>query len=224
MKKMKKKFALLTALLFVLVTALCSCGSSIDPVAIVKSNLDAAYKGEFNEDMAEYFTDLTSQEDVDAYHEELVQEYIANYLTYFDVDEAARTDEFMADVRMIVEEMMAHAKYTLSDGGKTDTNYNVIVTIEPVNLYYLVQEDWDTMDDAFDARNDNYEFSGYSDEQFQAAYDQAILDFVKSKLPEMGHMEAEEYTVRVALETDEEADVWCNDNDIQNVCVNMIWD
>ena len=135
--KRRKIFAVIATLMLLLsAAAMSGCSSSIDPAAIVETNLNANYKGEFDEEMAEYFTDLTSQEEADEAYEETIQVYIEEYITSFGVDEATLTDDFRAQLRELIVEMLTHVKYTVKNDGKTDTDYTVLVTTKGPVLFH----------------------------------------------------------------------------------------
>ena len=190
--KFSKKLSLIIFIMFVAIAALTGCRERFDCSGYVKSMLDATYKGDFDSYA------LTTKSTLDAIENDY-NSFMAHetevWLQYCGFSE---TDIIPEDIRTQITELIKtlykDATYTMKEA---DKNGNVELTIAPINIYNAVQKDYERFNAEFKERNDNYDFSDYSDEDFTRAYLEPMIDLFKKHLEHVPYQEPVVVTIQV---------------------------
>ena len=194
MKNMKffKKLSLIIFTIATVTAVLTGCRERFDCSGYIKSMLDATYKGDF-ESYA-----LMTKSTLDAIEKDynsFIEHETDVWLQYcgFSAEDIIPGD-LKNQVTEFIKTLYKEASYTLKEA---DKNGNVELTVKPVNIYNAVQKEYDQFNMEFKERNDNYEFSDYSDEDFTRAYLEPVIEIFKKHLTPVPYQEPIVVTIQV---------------------------
>ncbi len=136
-------------------------------------------------------------DDAKEMHEYYVEAEAKNLLTFFEVEYP--TDEMTERAEKVMETIYSKAQYTVGSASKTkDGDFVVEVTVSPIELTYLVTDDY-----VFDALDQ----SGYTDaeteeeeEAADAIYGMLILDELERLLPQLSYGEDQIIMLQMKLD------------------------
>lgn len=183
MKKWRR--ALAAALALCLMGALAGCGGGLsekDAETYVKGHLDAAYLGVYDKAYIDLVEDMT-EADAKEMHESNVSDETELYLlSFLEIDYP--TDEIMEQAERVMEKLYAKSKYTVGTGSKTkDGDFVVEVTVSPLDLYNLLEDD--DYSDAWDSVAGDMDYDTVTEEEYaavDAAYAALMLDLLENRL------------------------------------------
>lgn len=186
MKKWRR--ALAAALALCLMGALAGCGGGLsekDAETYVKGHLDAAYLGVYDKAYIDLVDDMT-EADAKEMHESNVSDETELYLLGFlEIDYP--TDEIMKQAERVMEKLYAKSKYTVGTGSKTkDGDFVVEVTVSPLDLYNLLEDD--DYSDAWDSVAGDMDYDTVTKEEYaavDAAYAALMLDLLEKRLDDI---------------------------------------
>ena len=202
-KHLKRPVAAAAALALILSLAACGGGITADSATdLIQGNLDVLYLGKFDPDYLE-LVDITENEAEETYLDGLSVE--AEYFTnYFGIEYV--TDELEADIIDLYKDIYAQSKYTVNPATKIDeSTFGVKVVVEPLDIFSLVDEDWDEGMAAYYDQYGDVDLSTLSEEAYQACdalWAECILALCREKLPEMGYMEEKSLVIQVTQDDD----------------------
>ena len=202
MKKLSKVLCLVLS--FVLgLSVLTSCGGAkFDAAGLVKGNLDLVYLNQYTDEYLELVT-LTADE-AQATYDQGIEVEVGYFAEAFGIDLTTCDPSVKQELTSIYQQLYSHSKYEVGEATETETGYEVAVTIYPIDTMYLViTEDCDAFIDEWSLRNTNGEFSGMEQAEYENLWAQSILDLVKARMDQVGHMEPQTITVKVALDESE---------------------
>lgn len=200
----RKLTALLLAALLMLGCAGCSSVSDMLAVTLVEGNLNAIYRNETTENYLKLVS--STEEEVEEMYLEGLEASAEGFAYYFDI--SYLTDELKAEIVELYKTIFSMAKYTVGDASKvSDDTYAVSVTIEPLNIFELVIEDYEALLDSFNAKYADVDAESLTEEQYMeidADYADMVLELVNSKLSEASCGEP----VKMLISVECEDDVW----------------
>lgn len=205
MKRFLKRAAVL-ALCLTMILGLTSCGSlsnliksGFDASGYVEGILDCTYKGEYEE--YRKLTNATEEEAQSAYDNGIDVE-VQTFMDWCSIDADLASDEFVEDLKDFYKRVYQKSKYEVKDAVKSDNGYYVEVIIEPIDIFTLAMDDMKAFADDFVTRAENGEFEDYTEEEYEAEYDNGLLDVCKSYESKMGYLESVSIVVTVAANED----------------------
>ena len=177
--------------------------TAFDATALVQGNLDEIYLGKFDPDYLE-LVDITENECEEDYIAgmETEAEYFAKV---FDIENL--TDDLKAEIVDLYKQIYAKSKYTVSPASKLDDNtFAVKVEVAPLDIFELVDEDWDDYMDPFYTEYAGVDFDALSQEEAEAVdaeWSRMVLDLCKENLPDMGYSdETKSVVIQVVRDDD----------------------
>lgn len=209
---MKRLTAMGLSLLLALGLTACGGLSTGDAQDYVQGILDMTYLGQFNEEYMK-LVDVTEEECQENYQAGLETE--AEYFAYY--FQSYLTDEMRQPIVEMYQEIYSHSKYEITDAGKAkDGGFTVTVQVEPIDIFTLVMEsDFDSYVDQFNARVNAGEFDAMSDDEFESEWLRGVIALVESKMDQLGHLETKSIVVQV--QRDEEGVYGLNEDDFGNL-------
>ena len=169
--------------------------------ALVQGNLDEIYLGKFDPDYLE-LVDITENEAEETYLEGLEVE-AETFMYYFNIEYP--TDELKEEIIELYKKIYATSKYTVNPATKLDDNtFAVKVEVEPINIFELVNEDFDErMESLYEKYPDIGALSEEEYEAMDAEWARIVLDLCDEKLPEMGYTgESKSVVIQVVRDED----------------------
>ena len=185
---MKKKFAVVTALLLAFVLTACSGG--FDATKYVNGVLKNIYLG----DSTDY------RELVDISEEEAYQEYEQGieveadfFLQYYGLDSVS--DDIYQQIKDMYKEIYNHSRFEVKEAVKNEDDYNVEVVISPIDI--IVNSE----DDITNAVNEFIETANPDDYADEAAVNDAlaqlVIDVIKGNMSNLGYQDQKSVIVKV---------------------------
>lgn len=190
MRKIKK----LPALMLIMAAAVCflSACRQFDYSGYIQAMLDSTYKNEHTQYALITKSDKNAL--VENYNRGISAE-IETFLSYMGIHEHA--DKVSAQTRSAISDMYQkiyrYANYTVS----STSDGSVTVTISPINIFDLADEELNAYIADFYSRNDNKEFAQLSDEAFYSAYIEGMIDIINKYIPQIGYLDTVSITVHV---------------------------
>lgn len=189
--KFFRKLSLIIIFIFAMV--LTGCLERFDSSGYIKSMLDATYKGDFEK----YATATKStvnaiEEDYNSFIDHETQVWL-KYCGFSQDD--LIPDDTKAQIIELIRDLYKETSYTVKEA---DSDGNVELTIEPLNIYNAVYKDFEAFNTDFNESNDNYEFSDYSDDAFMRAYLEPIIAIFRKHMEPAPHNEPVVITVNVS--------------------------
>lgn len=200
----------LTALVLsaALVLGLGGCGgepgtlTGFDAKVYVDGLLRETYLGEYPPEYLK-LVDLTQQEAQETYRASLELE-VSNCLTYYGI--TSPTAALREDLARLYEEIYSHAKFEVtSAAGQEDGSFTVKVSVEPIDTIRLARDGWaDAMAEYYKQypTDDRTSLSDEQREEADSQYAAAVLELLRSVLPETGNLAAEEILVQLTRDGD----------------------
>lgn len=173
MKLFSKRFFAL-CLFVISLTLLASCAAPFDRSGYVKGMLDSTYKG-IHEGYAASTNENTQtlQESYEAF----IESESKIWLQFCGLNnEQELPEDLLASINQLIKDLYQLTEYKVSEANHQGT---VVLTISPLNIYNDVYRDVSKFNEKFKERNNNYEFSDYTDDEFQKAYMEPIIDIFR---------------------------------------------
>lgn len=238
---MKKKLTHVSALLLgaVMLLSLCSCGgkgmTTEDASQCVQVELDATYKGQF-QPFVDFYNNVTTEDARNQYNDNVEGE--AGYFLYsFGIDtldgsgdSVEPTDMQLHRAKELFEKIYAKAEYSITSSTKQDDGtFAVKLTIQPINIIHLLDDNIEAGFEDFQAKYDAVDVESMSDEEFEnwytdvfaADYYDTLLDILEEQIPNIDYMD--EKSIVIQVQNDEEEGLSFGDEDWGNLD-NMIID
>lgn len=238
---MKKKLTHVSALLLgaVMLLSLCSCGgkgmTTEDASQCVQVELDATYKGQF-QPFVDFYNNVTTEDARSQYNDNVEGE--ASYFLYsFGIDtldgsgdSVEPTDMQLHRAKELFEKIYAKAEYSITSSTKQDDGtFAVKLTIQPINIIHLLDDNIEAGFEDFQAKYDAVDVESMSDEEFEnwytdvfaADYYDTLLDILEEQIPNIDYMD--EKSIVIQVQNDEEEGLSFGDEDWGNLD-NMIID
>lgn len=118
------------------------------------------------------------------------------FLDYLGIEEVS--DDLMDEIAYMLSYVYDYSEYYVTEGYDGD----VSVTIYPMNIYLDTYDEVVAYTADFAKRNENYEFSEYTDEEFLEEYIYAIIDIFYDGIDDMTYADPVTLTVHVDVDSD----------------------
>lgn len=192
-----------------------------DASGYVQGILDSTYKGIYDKYMET--TDATQEEAQAGYESGLEVEanYLAQYLGFGDYFASEEMDAALKQEMVdYYRELYSHSRYEVGEAIKTDSGYNVEVSIEPLNIMNDAMDDLNAYLTEFGTRTDNGEFDDLSDADYYKTYGEGAMEILNSHLDSVTY--GEKTTIVVLVYEDTDGLYTISDNDFNNLDANMV--
>ena len=213
MKYFKKLAA--AGLVLAMTLALTACGgggvNSMDATALVKGNLDEIYLGIFD---PKFLEDVNSTEnEAEQIYLDGLEAEASYFFSYYSFGDSYTyvSDEQMQAAIDLYKEIYAKSKYTVQPATKqSDGTFAVKVVFEPVDIHVQVSDMLEDFFNEFLTQYEDVDTEGMTDDEYDAwmaetvypAFNQAILDLVESKVPDIGYGEENSTVIQVVQDKD----------------------
>lgn len=222
MRRLKKVAA---ALILTVVLALTGCvrdsGNELTAEkaeTLVRNNLELIYRGTCSE---EFLEEVGYNEETAQASYENNMEVEANYILYYyrtvtyghssGNSYTLLSSEHRQAAIDLCKEIYAKVRYTVGSATEQeDGSFAVSVRYSPLDLHELVDKEWTEFETAFVKRYDDVntgemddsEYNKWLEEEVFPAYNQAVLDLLRSKLADAGYGEQATATLKVTKDDD----------------------
>ena len=206
MKKFKRWIVL--AVVGAMAVSLSACGlggvTADDAVTYVQGELDAAYRGQYNEDYLELM-DMTSEEASETHVQNVSAEalYLLNYIGVYDVE--SLPEEVIDYAENLIEQIYAKSNYTVNSATLMKSgDYTVDITVYPIDIIQQLS----AMDEIATVWSDltagftDEELASMTDETYNALdaqYATAILSLLEGLLPDLGYEDGQSVVMKLEL-------------------------
>lgn len=188
---------------------LAACGvSRMDASTYIQGELDAVYRGVYNDDYLELVEGMTKADAEEKYNSNVSAE--AEYLLYYFLGAEYPDDAVTAKAESLIKEIYSHAKYTVGEADKLQSgDFVVEVTLSPIEIMQLIPEEnyaehWQAA--CADAGiTTQEELNNVSEEEYaaiDAAYAMALLEELESLLPQLSYGTDQEIMLQLELGDD----------------------
>lgn len=190
--KLRKQICFILTMVITAALVLSGC-TKFDCSGYIQAMLDSIYKG----DHAAYakLTKL-SEERLAENYEEGINAEIETLISYMSISENSSfvNESTRSNAREMFKKIYQYASYSV---GEADNKGNVTVTIQPINIYQLAQNELMDYNNDFYTRNNSGEFADMGDEEFYSTYIQGAIDILNKYVDQIGYGDPQTVTVRV---------------------------
>lgn len=208
MKYIRNMF--LAAIALCMTVSLTACGgvSQKDATTYIQGELDAVYRGIYNEEYLDLVEDMT-QSEAEEKHRANVAAEAEFFLSFLDVEYP--NDEVTAKAENLVKEIYSKAKYTVGEADKLQSgDYVVEVVISPIEIMDKLSDEtaracWEEACAKYGI-TDMEELTDITEEEYaeiDVAYGMNILEKVKALLPELSYGEDQNVMLHLELGEDD---------------------
>ena len=198
MKKMKVMALALAAALCL--GLLSGCGS-FSASELVKSNLDLIYLDQYSDDYLKKVG--LDKEQAEQQYEgglEMEAEYFADL---FSIELDTCDDEVRQQIIDLYRQIYTHSKYEVGTESRSGDTYLVQLTVYPIDIFQKVaDEDTDSFWENMQTRADAGEFADMTDEEYEVAWAQAVIDMVAARIDSIDYLDPQTISVQVVKDDD----------------------
>lgn len=196
MKKRIKALALAAAMAVIMTMSLSGCGD-VDPVGLVKANLDYLCTGEITDELLEQANDQT-EEDLKKLYRDDLNESVDLFIDEMESEEYA-TDEKRAVVEDFIKKAMLKAKYEVKEEyTEEDGVYYVTVVVYPMDFLQKADEYIDgEFTENWTEKITSGEYTYTTDEQLAVDMYDDIFEYFMKAVEETGYLDGIEMVVAV---------------------------
>lgn len=232
---MKTKTNRISALILcgAMLLSLCACRSdgltTEDASKCVQVELDATYKGKFD-GFVDFYSNVTTDDAKEQYDANV--EYEAETFldgmgvpSLEDEDVSVEPSEMQAKrARDLYKDIYAKADYSIVSSSKQDDGtFAVKVNVKPLDVFALVNENFDAGFEDFWTKFDAVDTESMSDEEFEnwyvnvfaPAYYDTLLDLLEEQIGSMGYKE--EKSIVIQVQQSEDGSLFISDEDFANL-------
>lgn len=194
----------------VMVLALAGCGSGDEGSGgteayqeYVVGIMDANYLGQY-----EKYMEITGSAQAEA--ERIYQANVQAFALKMEEALSVKTEVVSKGVTerfiTVAGNIYGQVKYRAVDVVREGDTYTVSLEVEPVDFRETVREPFQTAVDVFNEQAKNGDFDGYTDQEYEEAYGQAVVAALEGGVKEMVYKE--KTTVKVVLDYDKENNIY----------------
>ena len=196
MKKRIKALALTAAMALIMMMSLSGCGD-VDPVGLVKANLDYFCTGEITDELLEQATDQT-EDDLKKLYSDDLNESVDAFIDELDCEEYA-TDEKRAVIEDFIKKAMLKAKYEVKDDyTEEDGVYYVTVVVYPMDFLQKADDYIDgEFTESWTEKITSGEYTYTTDEQLAVDMYDDIFEYLTAAVDKTGYLDGIEMVVAV---------------------------
>jgi len=178
---------------------LTGCSTTLDASAFIKGNLDSLFLGTVSAEFLDIVSD--TEEALKLSHEEVLLVEAEYFFNFFDIVEDFIPPEMKDEVIEMYRLIYSNAKYEIGEATQTGDDYLVDVTIYPLDIIRKVLDDFDDfMSDWYD-RQEYGVFEDLSVEEFETLWARDVINLVKARVANIGHLEPETISVRIVSQS-----------------------
>lgn len=200
MRNLKIKRIILTVIISALmVTGLSGCSvlslfNSFDASKYVLGLMDAYYKGVF-----ENYLDQTedTQENAQKVYDDVMKAKAEAFAAYAGVGMNEDSEPVFNE---FAKKIYSQVKYEVKEAVKTKEGFTVDIVISPILVLESIEEQYNKYLEDFNARNDAFEFSDWTDEEYDKEFERGVLEIFKNNQDNIQYGEDVTVTVSVVLE------------------------
>lgn len=217
---MKKVRIIAVILVLVMCAALLTgCGSKVPAKDLVQGNLDAVYLGKFSSDYLKLVG--SNEEKAKDDYDTGIDNEVEYFAAYFNIDLDMCDDDIRDEIADLYHEIYAKSKYEVGSETGSDDKYLVELTVYPIDIFQKVtDDDADNFNAMWQARIDDGDFNDMSDEEYEEAWANAIIDLVKSRISTIGYLDPQ--TISVQVTKDDDGVYSIDEGDFQRIDMLMI--
>ena len=223
MKKMtfpKRILSLSLAVLMTLGLTGCRGGDKIstdDAKKCVQVEMDTTYKGDFS-GFVDFYSNVTTSDAKEQYDSKIESE-AAYFMNLYGVPSPedrntalTPSDLQLYRARELYKQIYSRADYTIVSSSKQDDGtYAVKVTVRPLDIIKLVDDNFDAGFEAFWAKFDAVDVDAMTDDEYIDWYTNVLapeyydtrLDVLEDQVPDMGTLAEKDIVIQVQLAEDE---------------------
>lgn len=193
MKRQRKTCLLFT--IFIIAAMLTGC-SKFNCSGYIQAMLDSIYKGQHTAYAEMTYIDAT---ELAQNYEEGINAEIEALISYMNIGENSSfvNEDTRSNARELFKKIYHFSNY---DVGEADDDGYVTVTIHPINIYQLANEELTIYNKDFYTRNDNGEFATVDDEAFYSTYIQGVINILNKYIDNIGYNAPQNITVHVVAD------------------------
>lgn len=200
MRNLKIKRIILAVIISALmVTGLSGCSvlslfNSFDASKYVLGLMDAYYKGVF-----ENYLDQTedTQENAQKVYDDVMKAKAEAFAAYAGVGMNEDSEPVFNE---FAKKIYSQVKYEVKEAVKTKEGFTVDIVISPILVLESIEEQYNKYLEDFNARNDAFEFSDWTDEEYDKEFERGVLEIFKNNQDNIQYGEDVTVTVSVVLE------------------------
>ena len=199
----------LAALALCLAVTAAACGvNRKDASVYIQGELDAVYRGVYNEDYLELVEGMTRADAEEKYQSNVSAE--AEYLLYYFLEMEYPDDAVTAKAESLIKEIYSHAQYTVGKADKLQSgDFVVEVVLSPIEIMPLLPEEsysenWQAAC-AEKGITTQEELNSVSEEEYaaiDAVYAMSMLEELEALLPQLDYGEDQEIMLQLELGDD----------------------
>ena len=198
---MKKMEVMALALAAALCLGLLSGCGSFSASELVKSNLDLIYLDQYSDDYLKKVG--LDKEQAEQQYEgglEMEAEYFADL---FSIELDTCGDEVRQQIIDLYRQIYTHSKYEVGTESRSGDTYLVQLTVYPIDIFQKVaDEDTDSFWENMQTRADAGEFADMTDEEYEVAWAQAVIDMVAARIDSIDYLDPQTISVQVVKDDD----------------------
>ncbi len=210
---MRRIRSLAAVCLLSLVLGGCSLFASplLDAQLLVQGNLDVVYLNQPSEDYLQLVS--STEEEARQDYEDGIWVEVDAAASYFYIDLELCDESISQRLYDLLCSIYAYSSYQVGEATQTETGYVVEVTVDPIDIFQkMLEEDYD---DAYEEIWANQDFTSATEEEYETAWAQFILELLEARLDSIGYLEA--VTVSVHVEQNDEGYYAITDEDFSQV-------
>lgn len=198
MKKMKVMALALAAALCL--GLLSGCGS-FSASELVKSNLDLIYLDQYSDDYLKKVG--LDKEQAEQQYEGGLEMEAEYFVDLFSIELDTCGDEVCQQIIDLYRQIYTHSKYEVGTESRSGDTYLVQLTVYPIDIFQKVaDEDTDSFWENMQTRADAGEFADMTDEEYEVAWAQAVIDMVAARIDSIDYLDPQTISVQVVKDDD----------------------
>lgn len=196
-----------------------SPGGEAQALALVQGNLDVIYLNQYTQ---EYLDAVgITPEQADQEYEQGIGVERDYFAEYYNIVLADCADGIQQQIEDLYRQIYTHSKYEVGGVTWDGSAYCVELTIYPIDIMQkVINEDADAFGADWQARGEAGEFANMSDQEFETAWAQGVIDLVSARLDSIGYLDAQ--TITIHVEPDSTGTYSINSDDFNTIDTLMI--
>lgn len=183
----------------------------LDAQLLVQGNLDVVYLNQPSEDYLQLVS--STEEEARQDYEDGIWVEVDAAASYFYIDLELCDESISQRLYDLLCSIYTYSSYQVGEAAETETGYVVDVTVNPMDIFQkMLEEDYD---DAYEEIWAQQDFTSATEEEYETAWAEFILELLEARLDNIGYLEA--VTVSVHVEQNDEGYYAIADEDFSQV-------